>query len=280
MSRLRKPMRLCGQELHRFSPVADSGITSSAVSFGRLVFTDTDPAYPLCTLSRPDTAGRKSLFRSVSTVDQAYSCVKTREGIDATSMPLAPVWSLIGIADAWLGLRKQALDGFRKASSLSPHQEEHWLNLTRELMEQGLYADAVSGAQDGLRSLPNSYALHLRLGAAYLAAGHYPEAEATFRELVIAGDPLPTGYVGLAQVLLRTGRAEEAVTELNAAQRKLGANFLICYFRGLALDRAAKPKDALSAFQEAAQMNPNSAEAHLGLGKTELRLDEMNHAVV
>ncbi len=195
-------------------------------------------------------------------------------------MPLAPVWSLIGIADAWLGLRKQALDGFRKASSLSPHQEEHWLNLTRELMEQGLYADAVSGAQDGLRSLPNSYALHLRLGAAYLAAGHYPEAEATFRELVIAGDPLPTGYVGLAQVLLRTGRAEEAVTELNAAQRKLGANFLICYFRGLALDRAAKPKDALSAFQEAAQMNPNSAEAHLGLGKTELRLDEMHHAVV
>jgi tetratricopeptide (TPR) repeat protein len=213
-------------------------------------------------------------------VDQAYSCVKTRQGIEASSLPLAPVWSLIGIADARLGLGQQALDAFRKASALAPHREEHWLNLTRELMEQGLYAEAVSGAQDALRSLPNSYALHLRLGAAYLAAGHYPEAEATFRELVTAGDPLATSYVGLAQVLLRTGHAEEAVTELTAAQQKLGTSFLISYFRGLALDRAAKPKEALLAFQEAVEINPRSAEAHLGVGKTELQLDQLHEAVV
>lgn len=213
-------------------------------------------------------------------VDQAYSCVKTRQGIDASSLPLAPAWSLIGIADARLGLGKRALDAFRTATSLAPHQEEHWLNLTRELMAQGLYADAVSGAQDALRSLPNSYALHLRLGAAYLAAGHYPEAEAAFRELVTAGDPLPTSYVGLAQVLLRTGHAEEAVTELTAAQQKLGTSFLISYFRGLALDRAAKPNDALLAFQEAVEINPTSAEAHLGLGKTQLQLDHVHEAVV
>lgn len=213
-------------------------------------------------------------------VDQAYSCVKTRQAIDAGSPGLAPVWSLIGIADARLGLGKQALDAFRKASSLEPHQEEHWLNLTRESMEQGLYAEAISGAQEALRSLPHSYALHLRLGAAYLAGGQYPEAEATFRELVAAGDPLPTSYVGLAQVLLRTGRAEEAVTELTAAQHKLGPGFLISYFRGLALDRAAKPKEALLAFQQAVESNPTSAEAHLGVGKTELQLDRLHQAVV
>ena len=148
-----------------------------------------------------------------------------------------------------------------------------------QLMEQGLHADAVSGAQEALRNLSNSYALHLRLGAAYFAAGHYPEAEATFRELVTAGDPLPTSYVGLAQVLLRTGRAEDAVTELIAAQQKLGTSFLLSYFRGLALDRTAKSKEALSAFQEAVQINPNSAEAHLGLGKTELKLQQTRDAI-
>lgn len=211
--------------------------------------------------------------------DQAHSCAKARQGIDASSLPSAPVWSLIGIADARLGLGKQALDAFRKASSLAPHAEEHWLNLTRELMEQGLYGDAVSAVHDALRFLPDSYALHLRLGAAYLAAGHYPEAEATFRELVTAGDPLPTSYVGLAQVLLRTGHAEEAVAELTAAQQKLGRSFLISYFRGLALDRAAKPQEALFAFHEALQINPTSQEAHLGLGKTELKLNELHDAV-
>ena len=79
-------------------------------------------------------------------------------------------------------------------------------------------------------SNPNSYALHLRLGAANMAAGHYAEAETAFRDLVTAGDPLPTSYIGLAQVLLRTGRAEESVAELTAARQKLGANFQSAIF--------------------------------------------------
>jgi Flp pilus assembly protein TadD len=213
-------------------------------------------------------------------VDQAHSCLDIRQTADTRLTRLAPVWSLIGIAEARLGQDDQAIDAFHKASALEPDQEEHWLNLTRELMERKLYTDAVSSAQDALRSLPNSYALHLRLGAAYLAAGHYPEAEATFRELVAAGDPLPTSYVGLAQVLLRTGRAEEAVTELAAGEKQLGASFLISYFMGLALDRAAKPNEALFAFREAVRLSPNSADAHLGLGKMKLKLERTHDAVM
>jgi len=212
-------------------------------------------------------------------VGEAHSCLDIRQEAGASPLALASAWSLIGISNAQLGLGHQAIDAFRKAAALAPRQEEHWLNLTRQLMEQGLHADAVSGAQEALRNLSNSYALHLRLGAAYFAAGHYPEAEATFRELVTAGDPLPTSYVGLAQVLLRTGRAEDAVTELIAAQQKLGTSFLLSYFRGLALDRTAKSKEAHSAFQEAVQINPNSAEAHLGLGKTELKLQQTRDAI-
>src|SRR5207253_11144647 len=73
---------------------------------------------------------------------------------------------------------------------------------------------------------------------------------------------LPTGYVGLAQVLMRTGRAEEAAVELAAAGQKLGANFLIAYFQGLALNRAGKHADALPAFQEAVRLNANRSEEH------------------
>ncbi len=133
--------------------------------------------------------------------------------------------------------------------------------------------------QSGLAANPNSYALHLRLGAAYLAAGRYGEAESVFRDLVSAGDPLPTGYVGLPQVLLRTGRAEEAAAGLGDAEKKLGPTFLISYFRGLALDRAGKPSEALAAFQQATHLNPNSADAHLHLGKTEFALSHVNESI-
>jgi tetratricopeptide (TPR) repeat protein len=191
----------------------------------------------------------------------------------------AEAWTIIGIAAAHLKQNDRSVNAFRKAAALAPGNEENWLNLTRELMELSRYPDAISAVQDGLVANPKSYALHLRLGAAQLAAGHYDEAEKVFRDLVSAGDPLPMGYVGLAQVLLRTGRAEDAASELAAASQKLGPNFLISYFRGLALDRAGKPLEAMTAFQEAAQLNSSSAEVHLNMGKTELGLGRVSDAI-
>jgi tetratricopeptide (TPR) repeat protein len=191
----------------------------------------------------------------------------------------APAWSLIGIAHARLGHGDRAVEALGQAATLAPSQEEHWLNLTRELMELNRYPDAILAVQNGLASNPKSYSLHLRLGAANLSAGRYAEAESVFRNLVTAGDPLPTSYIGLAQVLLRTGRAEEACSELAAALQKLGPNFLISHFRGLALDRAGKPAEAISAFQEALKLNPSSVEAHLGLGKTDLALGRLSDAI-
>ena len=189
-------------------------------------------------------------------------------------------WTVLGIAAAHLNQQERSVDALRQAATLAPREEEHWLNLTRELMEMNRYADALSAVQAGLAANPKSYALRLRLGAAHLAAGHYADAELVFRDLVTAGDPLPTGYVGLAQVLMRTGRAEEAAAELAAAEQKLGPGFLLSYFQGLAFDRAGKPQPAMDAFQKAVQLDPNNAEAHLSLGKTELGLGRANDAIL
>ena len=210
--------------------------------------------------------------------DQAHSYIGMRRTSGSELGETAPAWSLIGIAYARLGQGDQAVEALRQAATLAPGQEEHWLNLTRELMELSRYPDAISAVQNGLASNPKSYSLHLRLGAANLSAGRYAEAESVFRDLVMAGDPLSTSYIGLAQVLLRTGRAGEACSELAAARQKLGPNFLISYFRGLALDRAGKPAEAISAYQEALRLNPSSAEAHLGLGKTDLALARLSDA--
>jgi tetratricopeptide (TPR) repeat protein len=191
----------------------------------------------------------------------------------------AQAWSLIGLAYAHLNQAERAVNAFRQAATFAPDDEAQWLNLTRELMELSRYPEAIAAVQSGLAANPKSYALHLRLGAAYLAAGRYAEAESVFRDLVSAGDPLPTGYIGLAQVLVRTDRAEEAAAGLGDAEKKLGPTFLISYFRGLALDRAGKRSEALAAFQQAIRLNPKSAEAHLYLGKTEFALSHVNEAI-
>jgi len=212
--------------------------------------------------------------------DQVQHFISALPSTPSESDQIVPWWSLAGIAYARLGQGDRAVDAFDRAAALAPDREEYWLNLTRELMELSRYREAISAVQEGLAASPESYALHLRLGAADLSAGRYEEAETVFRNLVEAGDPLPTSYIGLAQVLLRMGRAEEAASELSAAQRKLGAIFLISYFRGLSLDRAGKRDEAVPAFQEAIRLNPNSPEAHLELGKTELAVGRVNDAIV
>jgi tetratricopeptide (TPR) repeat protein len=212
-------------------------------------------------------------------VEQALANTEAvRPAVSGSPGP-AQAWSVMGIAYAHLKEGERSANAFWQAANLAPDEEEHWLNLTRELMERSRHPEAIKAVQSGLAANPKSYALHLRLGAAYLAAGHYPEAESVFRDLVAAGDPLPTGYIGLAQVLLRTGRAEEAATELGDAEKKLGPKFLVSYFHGLALDRAGKPSEASAAFREAVQLNPNSVEAHLNLGKIELALGHVDEAI-
>jgi len=191
----------------------------------------------------------------------------------------AAAWSVIGVARARESRTDASIEAFRNAVRLDPRVEEYWLNLTRELMDVRRFPDAVAAAQDALAANPNSYALRLRLGAAYLSAGRYPEAENAFRELVTAGDPLPTSYVGLAQVLLRTGRAEDAVAVLRSAENKLGATFLILYFEGIALERAAELPAAVAAYRKALQLNPKSAEAHFGLGKAQLSLGQVKESI-
>jgi len=191
----------------------------------------------------------------------------------------AAAWSLLGIAEARAGQSEAAIRELRQAATVEPGNEQHWLNLTRQMMEAGRYRDSIAATREGIAANPKSYALHLRLGAAQLAAGQYKESEAAFRTLVDAGDPLPTSYVGLAQVLLREGRAEEAVSVLNAAEEKIGKSFLLSYFLGLSWDRAGKRQDAAKAFREAIKQNSQSSEAHLGLGKAALALGQVDDAI-
>lgn len=197
----------------------------------------------------------------------------------ARGLPLsADVSTIVGVAEAKLGNESAATAAFEKAAELEPGREEHWLNLSGELMGGSHYQKALADVEAGLRANPRSYALQLRLGAVQLALGDYSAAEKIFRDLVEAGDPLPTSVVGLAQVLLRTGRADEAVALLRSAEGRLGPQFVILYFEGLALDRSGDRNSALASFRRAVEANPESPEAHFGAGRLLLALGRAQEA--
>lgn len=187
--------------------------------------------------------------------------------------------SLAGIAEARLGEHERAIEAFRESAKLKPRQEERWLDLTRALMGDQRYGQAIEAAKEGLRNNPHSYLLHLRLGAAYLGGGRYQQAEQVFRDLIAHGDPLPTSTIGLAQVLLRTGRMEEAAAVVASAQKRIGNNFLLAYFRGITLERSGKPDEAIVSFEDAVRFKPQNGEAHRWLGEVELEAGQAQAAI-
>lgn len=191
----------------------------------------------------------------------------------------ATAQSIIGIAEARLHNNERSVAAFVEAAKLASRQEEHWLNLTREQMDLKRLADAMTSIQQGLEANPKSYALNLRRGAIYFAMGKYDEAEKAYRVLVDAGDPLPMSTIGLAQVLLHTGRAPQAATLLAESERRLGPQFLIVYFQALALDHSGKRAEALAAYRRALELNPNSVEARLGVGKTSMLVGKADEAI-
>jgi tetratricopeptide (TPR) repeat protein len=212
-------------------------------------------------------------------VQQSQTFVNLQQARKSAAGEASAAWSLLGISEARAGRSDAAIRDLRRATALEPGNEQHWLNLTLEMMEAGQFGDAIAVTQEGIAANPKSYALHLRLGAAQLATGKYKDAEAAFRTLADAGDPLPTSYVGLAQVLLREGRADEAARVVEAAEKKIGKSFLLSYFLGLSLERAGKRLEAADAFRQAIALNAESSEAHLELGKAELALGQVREAI-
>jgi tetratricopeptide (TPR) repeat protein len=207
------------------------------------------------------------------------SATPLMESNTASAADRASAASIVGIAESKLHHDDKGLAALQQAATLDPGQEVHWLNLTRQEMELKRVADAIASVQQGIQAVPKSYALQLRLGAAYFSSGKYDEAEKVFRSLVADGDPLPTSTIGLAQVLLHTGRAAEAATLLANAEQRLGKQFLIVYFEALALDHAGSRTEALATYLRAEKMNPDSVEVHLGVGKTSLLVGKTDEAI-
>lgn len=207
-----------------------------------------------------------------------HKAVSISKPLTAQGGDAAP-WIVLGIAYARLNEAQPSIGAFRRAIAIDPKREGLWLDLTRELMGTGDSSGAVSATEEGLTHIPRSYALHIRLGAAYMQAGRYKQADEVFRKMIAMGDPTATSTIGLAQVLLRTGHPLKADRALALAQHRLGASFLLVYFQGIALARGGKPAEAAAMFQEAVRLNPHSSDAFQWLGSMQLRMRKIPNAI-
>jgi predicted TPR repeat methyltransferase len=169
---------------------------------------------------------------------------------------------------------------YRRAIALDPSFVEAYSNLGKAQLEQGNHEHAQESLRRALTLNPRHAASHLGIGKALQQAGKTTAALPCFHEaLRIQPDLLEAK---LAEILALRDMGQTAEADLRcrqlASQQPQRWQFWIQ--QGQMLYKARRPSDARVCFEIALLIRPDDADTHFHLGRTLIKLDEHEAAIV
>lgn len=141
-----------------------------------------------------------------------------------------------------------------------------------DAQRRGDYRQAAEAYQEILRLRPDLSAAGLNLGLMQFSLKDYPAAVQTFEAVLQQNPKLFPANLFLGLSLLRVQRVKEAVAYLERAQRLDPRNEATLLALGQACSLQRDYKQANNWYFDAAQVNPQSADAWYGLGVSYLAL--------
>ncbi len=155
-----------------------------------------------------------------------------------------------------------------------PNDERAHFNLGGYYFGQQDFAQAITHYKKATELAPDYSTAFNILGYAYRQNENYTDAENAFKKYIelIPNDPNP--YDSYAELLLKMGRFDEAITQYNKAL-SVDTNFVNSHFGiAAALTYEGKPADALAELQKMTQKARTDAERRTALfGQTIVAVD-------
>ena len=162
--------------------------------------------------------------------------------------------------------------------------------LADALSHAGRHAEAERALAAPLASFPDDARLLVMRATVLDRAGRGNDAVALLRRTISdrerrrgKGEDLPDLYAALADSLVRSGRADEALAALRVALKARPADETLLYALGSAYERAGQPEAAIAQMRALLALNPDHAEALNFVGYTfaeqGVRLDEAEKLV-
>ncbi|WP_395329104.1 tetratricopeptide repeat protein [Novosphingobium sp. BL-8H] len=181
-----------------------------------------------------------------------------------------------GETDAARALYREALDRFPRnsraraalhaleAANANPPPEQ--LDAMIAAYHAGAMDEAVRHGARLTEQFPQSFTVHNLQGAALLALGVLPAAEAAFRRAIAADPDAAACYNNLAITLRRQNRTLEAESIYRTVIDRHPDYADAHYNLGNLLDLAGRAKEAEVAFAATVKIDPSYVEAHYNLG--------------
>ncbi len=176
--------------------------------------------------------------------------------------------SLIVVAlvalEAWAPHRERAIH--QSLASLAPEVGEAHYNLGNVLWKEGNLEGAIESYRQALGRLSDASKVHNNLGGVYYEEGRLDEAIQHYERALA----LSTSHARFAQ------RSSSSPLMPSPASSLTASPFIVHANLADALARKGRPQEALEHYQQALQLDPQSAKVHANLGATlaELGNDE------
>jgi len=176
---------------------------------------------------------------------------------------------MLGLS-AWKGgdLAKSE-EAFEKALSIDPHHVKSLVNLSRVLIEQKRYDDALEKLTRAADVDPESTEVHRLIGRSYVAQGKTDEAIDAYRRAIEVNELDVWSMNNLGLLLIEKQRADEAVPLLTRAVEVRSSVPVFHNNLGMALEHIGDLTGAATAYKGALAADPGYDKAKRNLARVE-----------
>jgi tetratricopeptide (TPR) repeat protein len=192
---------------------------------------------------------------------------------------------LLGLVDRQLHRPEEAEHEFTRAAILSPGNEVNAYFAGLQLVLDQKFEAALSYLYTAVQLNAGDPGVYRALGMAQFHLGNYGLAESYYRKAIdVADDSLPADarpYLDLAFILLLghdAGKIEEAFKLADRAAEIQPDSGEAHYLEGKALMKMGRVKEAVPELERAAQRNPDDSKAHFQLAEAYEALGEKGRA--
>ena len=198
---------------------------------------------------------------------------------------MANVEDLLAQAYVGGGDSRKAYAALERAAALDPKNEDLYRLVADECLDSSAYALGLRVADLGLRSLPNSAALHYQRGLFLSLLDRGDIAVPEFQLAAKLSPGTAIAFMGQAQAELIGGNQTAAAATSRAGLKQFPDNYLLLASLGRALlDAGATPgqpefAEALEAMEKAVAQQPYHADTQVTLGKLYLMAGKTQEAI-
>ncbi|MCW5551341.1 MAG: tetratricopeptide repeat protein [Verrucomicrobiae bacterium] len=166
---------------------------------------------------------------------------------------------------------------FREALRRDPVADSAHQGLGFVLQEQGRVQEAIAAYREAVRVVPTRAITRYNLAGQLFVLGEYAAAEPELRAAIEAQPDFLEPYLALTETLLRLGRQPEAEAVIREALRVNPGDQRAASMQA-ALRAASRSTELVKRAQEKAQIEPQSAAAHMALADACARLGRWQDA--